>query len=694
MAQYCLPQNLSGKFIQAIYKGDLKPNELREMSSAERRKAFADLLGEENAKEVNLLFERKMLLKDQKKAMVNWAMQLAGLKEPVKRDLIHKINSMDKILSAADERAFLSDLAEKRLGVAVTAEEGNALLEASKRVADMKEVMDRDINNFEKRVAWGEAYLDLKELVDSFRPDTSSNWDKAANILQAPKSLMSSLDFSAPLNQGWGMVSNKEWWQGLGNMFAYGWSEANYKRLKASIISHPNYEMAVKAKLGLTELGDKLSLREEAIQSNLAEKANQYLKDKTDGWVPNVIKGSNRAYNGFLNYVRFERFNNLVTAARLAGEDVRVGTKAARDLAKVVNDFTGRGALGKNDIYANTGPFLNSFLWAPRKISASIEMLRSPFRSANPFSHTSMTARKAAMRQLTGSILATASVLMLAKQVGFDVDLDPTSTDFLKIQLPGDVKLDVTGGNAIYTRLIARYLTQTRTSSTGNVTEFGVGFGQQNFGDELLTFGRNKLSPLASITANHFIFGDDNMGGEVSVYTLPKEIKEQLIPMTMGSYIDLMREDPDMATAAISLSAIFGVGLQTPLPPQTKSGLTAWGDSTGFLDDPVKTDLDKEFEDAGGRMGFPTETIKGVKLTDEQYHMYIALRGNAAKQLIYPITQNPNWGKMPAEDRLTWLNKQKEAATTMAQNAVEAKSHGTDNDITKKSFENKIKGKK
>jgi hypothetical protein len=47
-----------------------------------------------------------------------------------------------------------------------------------------------------------------------------------------------------------------------------------------------------------------------------------------------------------LNSVRFNSFANLITAARNLEEDVSLGSKAAQDIAKTVNDVTGRGNIG------------------------------------------------------------------------------------------------------------------------------------------------------------------------------------------------------------------------------------------------------------------------------------------------------------------------------------------------------------
>src|SRR3972149_6716897 len=124
---YCLPKEFTEKFIEALKGGKIKPEELITMSSAERRAFLKDIVGEENASPTNALLESKILLKDQKTGMVNWAKQITGITEVARRDLVSKIEKMDRILDPVDARVFLEDLAAKKLGTEVTFEEAKEI---------------------------------------------------------------------------------------------------------------------------------------------------------------------------------------------------------------------------------------------------------------------------------------------------------------------------------------------------------------------------------------------------------------------------------------------------------------------------------------------------------------------------------------------------------------------------------------
>ena len=117
---FCLPKESAKDFIAALRGGKIVPEKLMDMSSAERRTFFEGLVGKENALDVNTLFEAKLLLKDQKRGLVAWAKQVSGIKEATRKDILTKIEKMEKVLSPESERAFLKDLTEKRLGTEVT----------------------------------------------------------------------------------------------------------------------------------------------------------------------------------------------------------------------------------------------------------------------------------------------------------------------------------------------------------------------------------------------------------------------------------------------------------------------------------------------------------------------------------------------------------------------------------------------
>ena len=90
MAGFCLPKFAADALKTKFKNGEISPEKLSDMTSAERRKVF-EFLGEENAKQTNALFESKLLLKNQQLGMVNWAKQILKLKPETLRDTLSKV---------------------------------------------------------------------------------------------------------------------------------------------------------------------------------------------------------------------------------------------------------------------------------------------------------------------------------------------------------------------------------------------------------------------------------------------------------------------------------------------------------------------------------------------------------------------------------------------------------------------------
>lgn len=673
MAAFCLPKKYASAFMTALKDGTIVPSDLLNMTSAERREFFQKIVGDDNAHDVNALFESKMLLKDQQRGLVNWAKTVAGISDATRADLASRIAKMDRVLQPEDEDAFLADLAAQKLGVGVSAQEAEGIYNLAKVAETRKAEMLKDLGNVDNRIAYGRSIMDLNEMVESLKPQGRSFTTKLIDILNIPKSALTSiLHFSAPFVQGWGMLSTQRAWEAFGQMFRYFGNEENYKNLNAYIISHPDYPLAKSGKLGLTKLGDKLSAREEALQSTLVEQANQYLSDKTG--VPNLVRASSRAFTGYLNYVRFNRFTDLLNAARLSGEDIREGTSAVNDLAKVVNDFTGRGAIGVGDKYAQAAPALNAMFFSPRKISATMQMF-NPVRYLNPA--ISPTARRAAIRQLSGSLIATGAVLSLAKAMGASVSFDPRDANFAKADINGE-KLDMTGGNSIYLRLLARIATNQEITSKGKLIELGQGYKPLTRADLLLQYIRGKLSPIASAVTDS-LYGKDAVGRPFSV---TQEMQDKLVPITISEFINYAESDADNTVAILpSLSAIFGVGLESPLPPLTKTDQTAWGQPAPMIASSPHDPVDKELARLQYTPNFPSEKIRGVQLDDAQYSDYVRIGGRLAKMRLDELVQMPGWDSIPDAGKLSLIHKSILKAHDSAAKTVMMKYQGTDHDI-------------
>ena len=523
---FCLPEEITNKLKKAIKSGEIDIEKLSSASSEYRVNFFKQFMNERNAKEVVALFESKLLLKNQKRGLVTWAKQILGMKPAVERDVISRIMRMDKILNPENEKSFLRELASKKLGVDITIEEARKITELSNKIKSLENFTDKA-----GRIKYGRAKLDLIDYVNSLNPKRAN---VVENVLGLPKAAMSSFDLSAPLNQGWGVISRKEWWDNLAPMIKAFSRESAFRDIQADIITRPNYKLAKRAGLRLSDLSENLFEREEIFMTTLLDK------------IPGMA-ASQRAYIGFLNKLRMDSFDDLIKKAKLAGEDVSLGSKAAEDIATIVNAFTGG--------YGRTDPLLNAFLFSPRRIRSAVKIL-NPYTYINP--KTSKTARKAAIRNLLGSLAMTGSVIALAGLHGaVETEEDPRSSDFGKIKV-GDTRLDISGGIAGYVILLSRILSgEIKSSNTGAIKKLGNNYTSTSGFDLTANFIRNKLSPLASLIID--VLTGENAVGEKKTPT--QSVIDRFKPMFLKDAYEVLTEDPE-AKILIPF-ALFGGGLST-----------------------------------------------------------------------------------------------------------------------------------
>ena len=528
---WCLTTENTTKIKKALKNRDIDPFKLAAMTSLERRTFLEKFVGD-SAKQVNALFESKLLLKNQKRGYQTWAKKVAGITPQVRRDLLSRIERMEKVLDPKEEEQFLQDLVSARLRIGVTQEEAKKISDLSKKVVELRDKTDIT----KPDIPLGRAMLDITEYMNSI---SGKKADLAANIGNVPRTIMTSLDLSAPLNQGWGMISRKQFYFSLGSMLKYAVSKRAFRDLQAQQITHPLYPTATKAGLRLTELGNKLEKREEAFMSNILDK------------VPGIA-GSQRAYTGFLNKLRMDVFVDLVKKADVAGENVEVGSEATKDLAKVVNDFTGGARVGKHE---GSVPLLNAAFFSPRKIWSTVNML-NPVNYVNR--NISKTARKARARNLIGSLALSASVIALYSLLtGKRQETDPTSANFGKIR-EGDTRLDLTGGNSTYASILSRLIAGRIKGSSGVSKKLGTGYAETSGYDLIAQFLRYKLSPNASFLVD--VLSKESAIGE------KKTVSESAIDRFKPMFLDSVRELLQIDTGGMfgfSLVALFGAGLNT-----------------------------------------------------------------------------------------------------------------------------------
>ena len=382
---------------------------------------------------------------------------------------------------------------------------------------------------------------ELIEAAVSRRPLMSRIGVLANEIINVPRSIQSSMDFSAVGRQGIMMVSRPEYWAAISpSIRAFG-SKRVFNSIQEEILQRPSYPLMREAKLAITNLGKDAAEREEIFISHLAEKLPI---------AGPLIRASERSYVGFLNKVRADVFDNVVLNAQKA--KIKVDREFIEGLAKWINVATGRGNLGAFENHAVT---LNSIFYSPRLIAARVQTLNPMFYTQLP----EAIRREALKTHMASAAIVAALTSMVAIMANGQVVLDPRRSDFGRAQL-GKTRIDFTGGHGQYIRLFAQLLSgEVMGPTTETIRKLNApGYSADSRLDVIERFLKNKLNPINSLVVA-MLSGKDFKGQPIEVQ---KEIASRLTPMVFGDVIGALQEFGPAGVAVIA-PAILGVGVQT-----------------------------------------------------------------------------------------------------------------------------------
>jgi hypothetical protein len=556
-AGVCFPPAVIDSFKQALISGKINPENLAKMTSEERHAVFSEVVGEGNAKFTNAQFESKLLLKDQQRGYLTWAKKLTGISQPAKRDLISRIERMDKVLNPAEEKAFMKDLASTKLGVDVTVGEAKKIANMSARLQKLEALKQPDgtFRTEDERMAYGRAKVAMGAHLAELKNNANKLGIKAS-ILQHPadsfsktagfaKALKASLDNSAIFRQGWKTIwTNPISWQrnarkSFIDIAKQLGGKETLKEVQADIVSRPNAELYNKMKLAIGNV-------EEEFPTTLPEKIPLFGR---------VYKASEGAYTGFLYRQRADIADHLLKIAKNTGVDIN-DPKQLDSMGKLINSLTGRGHLGSLE-NRKTAATLNNVFFSIRFLKSNVDTLTAHQlqRGVTPF------VRKQAAMNLLKIIAGTASILAIAKAHDADsVELDPHSANFGKIKV-GHTSFDVSGGmNSIVvlaTRLgplLAGKDSYTKSSTTGVKTPLNKSMTGQTGMEVLNDFFENKVSPATSIVRD--MLNQKDFNGNKP--TVANEAKNTLLPFPINNAIQ--EHDPYAANKLLS-SIADGLGI-------------------------------------------------------------------------------------------------------------------------------------
>lgn len=368
-------------------------------------------------------------------------------------------------------------------------------------------------------------------------------------VIGAPRAVMASFDFSAPLRQGLflGAGYPRQFAAAFVAMLKRLGTEEGTRELELNIAQRANYGRMRAANLAITKAGSVLANQEERFMGGL-------------GFVRKIpgIGYTERAYTGFLNKLRADVFDQLILDGQRAGLNID-DPKFLKELGSFINAASGRGDLPR--FLENHGRILNALFFSPRLFFSRLQIL-------NPMTyvHSNAIVRKAALRSMMGLGSFTVTLLAIAKAGGAQVGGDINSPDWAKIKV-GNTRSDILGGLQQFVRVGA------------NIVSGSIKGGQQRgFSGAVVggfrpipRFFRNKLAPIPAMISNIAV-GTDYEGRPTSI---PREVAGMFTPMVLRDMYEAEVEWGWWRGTLMAAPGIFGVGVQTYKPHVRKDSASS-----------------------------------------------------------------------------------------------------------------------
>lgn len=521
--QFCLLPEKVDEFKKALKSKELNIVELINMTSERRTKLFEKYAGAAAA-DVNLLFEKKLVLKNRIVGLKNWASKLGevGRYDPKKKAKINEMiteyraRQQERILSPKENESFLNDLADAQIGTHITRDEATKLFELTKQVETLKKNYDVEKStwtNDTDRLQYGASKVVLEKYMAELKDESLSVRDsvkaKLSEIKQEAKeypvkavinavsstvstiannsvAMVATLDNSFLGRQGIKTLYTHptKWLPAATQSFVdFGKTLGGQKMkdaLMADIYSRPNYLNGNydKAKL--------LPQAEEQFPTSLPERI----------WgVGRLFKASEAAFTGSAIRMRTDTFDLLHDIAIKDG--VEMTKEQVKDLGTLINAITARGSFGEREQLG----VVRLVLWAPKMLKGNYDVLTG--HSLGVGLKTNF-ARKQAAKNWVKIISISALIMAIANALDpGSAETDPRSSDFGKIKV-GNTRIDFTGGAGSLVTLAARLLTgEYKKATTDEIVDYSSEFGKRSRFDAVIDFITGKANPPARVVIDY-----------------------------------------------------------------------------------------------------------------------------------------------------------------------------------------------
>jgi len=384
-------------------------------------------------------------------------------------------------------------------------------------------------------------------------------------ILNLPRALMTSFDASTILRQNKLLLLanpkaiKENYIQSYKAMF----NEKSFLEYEQSLKDRPNADLYEKTELFLTSRDNLItrsgSVDETFYGNQLAEKIPVLGKG---------VKASERQAVTFSNGMRADLFDMYEARFKANGKTYDSNPKLYDDMAWMVNKFSMRGDLGT---WERKAGFLNSIFFSARNQTAKFQLLAAAVSGKKIFDPISKApkeyykldpiVRKEIMKTAAKDIALNIGILTATSALGAEVELNPLSSDFLKVKV-GKARYDIWAGWQQYMVGLAQLsIDKQKSLATGRIIK-SDNFPFTSRAEKGLTMVRKKLSPVPGIIAD-VLYGTD-LGGNEATFT--NEVSK-LSPMVLSDFHSALNEQGVLGTLS-GFYSIHGGGFSVYNPKQ------------------------------------------------------------------------------------------------------------------------------
>lgn len=581
---FCLPKPFANKVKQAIRTGKFNPEKLNKMTSIERRKFLSEIVGNENAKQVNLLFEKKLLLKNQERAMYDWAKEITGMSKETKEATLKKIqqtyaDKKRRLYEPKENEKFLneivSDVYSKKMKTDISLKEAQTITELSADVGTHRTKMNADFtwNNIKDAQNFGASKVAFDNYIGALKteakkrtlisPLSQKGWERleaivedasiAANfIADNSRAIVASVDNSFWGRQGIKVLFTPKYARLWGRNFLksfddiyktlrYGEAKGNaiIDATKAEIYARKNY---LNGRYGLGKKLD-VGIVEEEFPTSLPSKIPVFGR---------LFKAAEVSYEAGAMRLRVDVADAMYKMAEKTGVDLTSKLETG-SINQLVNSMTGRGSLGRVEAIA---PIVNKAFFSIKFAKSNLDTLFLSYAGKD----ISSFARKQAALNLLQITAVIGSILGISKAINNDsVQFDPRSANFGKIKIK-NTRFDITGGMGAFLILFSRLATQsTKSSVTGKVTKLGEGYGTPDGMDVFWNFTENKFSPMFSVIKE--IVQQETFEGNKP--TVLNQMKNLTVPIIIQEGAEAIQDEKSANLMLILIADGLGISVGT-----------------------------------------------------------------------------------------------------------------------------------